>query len=86
MGPLMFQIFNFFFVAIFQNILIFLFTLPIFGAVKNHVPLNTFDYGLILLWVILFLMETIADQQQWNFQQKKSRARKQKNPYIKRTI
>jgi steroid 5-alpha reductase family enzyme len=65
-------IFNLFFISGYQNILILLFSLPALVALQfNETPLGMLDYiaaGLMLLFVIY---ETIADQQQWNFQTKK---------------
>lgn len=46
--------------AVFQNILIFLFTLPIFGAIKNPGPLDNYDYILIAIWFTLYAIEGIA--------------------------
>ena len=65
-------LFNLFFICIYQNILILLFTLPILVAFQfNETPLGVLDYiaaGLMLFFVIY---ETIADNQHWKFQSKK---------------
>jgi steroid 5-alpha reductase family enzyme len=61
-----------FFISGYQNALILLFTLPIIIALQfNDTPIGMIDYiatGLILFFIIY---ESIADQQQWNYQSKK---------------
>ena len=64
-------LFNLLFICFYQMGLIFLFTLPILAAWQGNSELNNFDY-LIAAFMLLFIMtETIADQQQYNFQTKK---------------
>jgi steroid 5-alpha reductase family enzyme len=71
-SSLQFQIFNFFFISLFQNLLIFLFSLPIYGAIQNPtIRLDYVDYGLVLAWISLFFLEVTSDEQQWNFQEAK---------------
>jgi steroid 5-alpha reductase family enzyme len=66
--------FNLFFISIYQNALILLFTLPILLAVnENPVPLNWLDYVASAAFILFVVIETIADQQQWNYQQEKHR-------------
>jgi steroid 5-alpha reductase family enzyme len=65
-------IFNLCFISAYQNILIFLFTLPILLA-SNDNPLNVWDLVLSVLFVGAVAVEFIADQQQWNFQKEKHR-------------
>ncbi|MFN0215450.1 MAG: DUF1295 domain-containing protein [Saprospiraceae bacterium] len=72
-GRIRWGLFNLFFVSIYQNALILLFTLPILVAWQGEPSLTWLDYlatGLFLGFVIL---ETLADQQQWNFQKEKHR-------------
>jgi len=72
MSPTLFQIFNIVFIAIYQNILIFLFCTPAYVAWKSKsTPLNVIDYTATGFFLVFLLFETIADQQQWNFQSKK---------------
>jgi steroid 5-alpha reductase family enzyme len=35
--------------------------------------LNLYDYAITLLWILFFVGEVVADQQQWNFQTEKYR-------------
>jgi steroid 5-alpha reductase family enzyme len=65
-------IFNLLFISGYQNILILLFTLPAIVALQNNeVPLGVFDYAAAGLMFIFIAYETLADIQQWNFQNKK---------------
>lgn len=65
-------LFNFFFISIYQNALVWLFALPPVLAWQAHdKPLGIADFALAVVMVALVITETIADQQQWNFQNKK---------------
>lgn len=75
MKPWQYQAFNIGFIVIFQNILLLLITLPLNDLVKLNAPLDGKDVALALLFLGLLTLETVADQQQWNFHQfKKSEA------------
>jgi len=66
------RLFNFFFISLYQNALIFLFTVPILAVfTADSLPLNWLDGLLTFLFLFFVLFETIADQQQWDFQTKK---------------
>lgn len=60
---------NFAFTAYYQIVLIMWFASPIKNAHLGE--LNLYDYGLTLLWILFFLGQVTADQQQWNFQTEK---------------
>lgn len=67
------MLFNLFFISFYQLGLILLFTLPIVKAVQG-VPLGIWDFVLAGFFVLFVVIETIADQQQWNYmEEKKSR-------------
>jgi len=66
-----FKLFNLLFIAIYQNILILLFSLPVYGAWSAKTPLNGWDFVVLAVWAILYFGEVTADQQQWEFQQRK---------------
>ena len=67
------MIFNLFFICTYQNVLIFLFTLPILTSLgTNTAPLMWADYLLAALYVGFVVIEFIADQQQYDFQTEKS--------------
>lgn len=69
------SLFNLFFISIYQNGLILLFTLPAVVAYDGrNTPLGTLDFiagGLMLGFII---WEAIADRQQWVYQSQKWRA------------
>ena len=72
--PYVWLLFNLFFICGYQNILIFLFTLPILASIANNVhPVGIFDIILGLLFLVLLVTEFIADQQQYDFQKEKYR-------------
>ena len=74
-------IFNLFFICIYQNLLIFLFTLPVLGCLTpDAAPLGWVDYFLAVVLFGLILIEYVADQQQYNFQTEKYRRIKSGEP------
>ena len=66
-----FQLFNLFFIVIYQNVLLVLVTLPRWTALQHHTPLGPLDIILTVLFVGALVGETVADQQQWNFHRRK---------------
>eukprot|EP00475_Leptophrys_vorax_P023173 TRINITY_DN31616_c0_g1_i2.p1 TRINITY_DN31616_c0_g1~~TRINITY_DN31616_c0_g1_i2.p1 ORF type:complete len:185 (+),score=52.64 TRINITY_DN31616_c0_g1_i2:138-692(+) len=67
-----FVVFNLFFIAIYQNILLALIALPAFIAQEAHdQSLNVLDAASTLIVVASLVGETVADQQQWNFHLRK---------------
>jgi steroid 5-alpha reductase family enzyme len=84
MRPWQFQFFNLFFIVLYQNALLVLITLPAWTAYQHRsTPFGPFDVLLATLFLVFIIGETVADQQQWNFQQWKSaevRAGRTPNP------
>jgi steroid 5-alpha reductase family enzyme len=74
MGPTQFQLFNLFFIVLYQNALLVLITLPAFVAWQNPVPFTLWDAAFALLFAAFLVGETVADQQQWRFHQAKKAA------------
>lgn len=71
-GRVRWGLFNFFFISIYQNALILLFTLPILLAVQDvSKQIGWLDVVAALAFVFFVIIETIADQQQWNYQKVK---------------
>lgn len=67
-------LFNLFFISLYQNTLILLFTLPTIVAWQStDQSLQASDLIPTLLFVIFLCIETIADQQQYDFQAEKHR-------------
>lgn len=67
MPPWAFQVFNVFFIAGYQHLLVFLITLPVWQVWAHPGPLAAVDGALAALFLLLLAGETLADQQQWNF-------------------
>ncbi|WP_100813377.1 DUF1295 domain-containing protein [Microbacterium lacus] len=74
MKPWQFQLFNLFFIVLYQNALLVLITLPAQIAWQYDTPLGVWDAVFAILFLVLLLGETVADQQQWNFHRAKARA------------
>jgi len=67
-----FQLFNFFFIVLYQNFILVLIALPALTAYDHqNKKFGPWDIALGVLFVLFLLGETIADQQQWNFHKKK---------------
>lgn len=74
-------LFNLFFISGYQNILILLFTLPILVALQfNDTPLGILDAVAAILMLLFIIFETLADNQQWNYQSKKHEKIKNHEP------
>lgn len=72
-NPLLWQAFNLTFIALYQNVLLWLTAAPpAYVAWRNTgAPLNEYDALAAGLYSLLLFFETLTDQQQWNFQQSK---------------
>lgn len=73
--PWQFAAFNLVFISVYQNIIIFLMTLPALTVYDHGAPLNAGDWVLAVLFMAALAGETAADQQQWDFQQWKAAER-----------
>ncbi|MBP7477195.1 MAG: DUF1295 domain-containing protein [Chitinophagales bacterium] len=68
------KLFHLLFISLYQMTLILLFTLPMIVAWQGgDKPLGIMDYVLSIAMIGGVLLETIADQQQWNYQNEKYR-------------
>mgnify|MGYP006268328687 CR=1 FL=1 len=74
MSPALYQVFNIFFIVIFQNFLLLGITVPAFFAPAGG---DLTDYAWAALFLAFLAFETIADQQQWNFHQLKKAGKAQ---------
>lgn len=72
--------FNLFFICLYQNGLILLFTLPAVKAMDSTLPLTIWDYVLASLILLTIAIEYIADQQQYDYQTEKYRRIKSGEP------
>lgn len=63
-----FEVFNFFFISLYQNFILLLIALPALTAFENRsTPFGVLDAIIAVVFVALLAGETVADQQQWNF-------------------
>lgn len=72
MSPIAFQAFNLFFIAIYQNLLLMLITLPALTALDHRRPFGVLDAAAAVLFILFLVGETVADQQQWEFHRNKA--------------
>ena len=85
---LLWELFNVTFIAYYQHLLLHLITLPAAIAYATcagkagALPLNYADYLGVVVFLSGFALETIADEQQWSFQQEK-RGRSARRPALK---
>ena len=69
-----FQLFNIFFIVLYQNFLLVLISLPALTAYNHQsTAFNGWDVTFIAIFVLFLIGETVADQQQWNFQEAKKK-------------
>ena len=69
MSPAAYQVFNIFFIVLFQNAVLVLIALPAYTAYQHRgTPFGVLDVVLTVLFLLFLTGETVADQQQWNFQ------------------
>jgi|SRR5688572_1109766 len=78
-APWKWVLFNFFFISFYQMGLVMLITLPMIKAIDGTV-LGVFDYLVAALILIVLVLETVADQQQWNYQKEKYRLKRANFP------
>jgi steroid 5-alpha reductase family enzyme len=71
MTPWQFQLFNLFFITLYQNAILLLITLPGDTALDHRTSFGVADGVLALLFAGFLVGETVADEQQWRFQQAK---------------
>jgi steroid 5-alpha reductase family enzyme len=62
-----YQVFNLTFIAAYQNVLLFLISLPAWVVVAHPAPLGPLDLVAGLLFLGALVGETVSDQQQWRF-------------------
>lgn len=73
MTPWQYQLFNIGFIVLFQNALLLLISLPAWVVASQPVTaLSPIHLALALAFLALLAVETIADEQQWRFHQRKA--------------
>lgn len=78
MSPFLFQVFNLIFIAVYQNILLAFLTLPLYVSQQSSTAFNLLDLLASVLILLCLIGETVADQQQWNFQVSKKKKKSSK--------
>ncbi|MBK6541927.1 MAG: DUF1295 domain-containing protein [Flavobacteriales bacterium] len=71
--PWAWRLFNLFFISLYQLGLVLLFTLPMLLVIDAPGEVGVLDVALAALFLLFLVFETIADQQQWDFQKEKHR-------------
>jgi steroid 5-alpha reductase family enzyme len=80
-GRFRWGLFNLIFISFYQNTLILLFTIPTVAALNNtNKSLNWLDVVATILILGFIVIETVADQQQYNYQTEKHRKIKSGEP------
>jgi len=74
MKPWQFQLFNLFFIVLYQNALLVLITLPAYIAWQHPVAFGGWDAAFAALFAAFLVGEFAADQQQWEFHRAKRAA------------
>ncbi len=72
-GRLRFMLFNLLFISFYQHALLLGLCLPMLLMVGEASPLTLVDGALAAVFLALVVWETLADQQQWDFQREKYR-------------
>ena len=64
-------LFDLFFISFYQNALVLAITLPMLASMESNASFNFMDVTAIILTSIFLIIEFVADEQQWKFQQTK---------------
>jgi len=72
MSRAQFAVFNALFIVLYQNALLVLIALPAHTAFESRTPFGALDLVLTVVFLLLLAGETLADQQQWEFQRRKA--------------
>lgn len=70
-------LFDLFFICIYQNFIVLAMTIPTVAIMDSHAAFNGFDYLAITLALLFLLIEIVADEQQWKFQETKKKLLKE---------
>lgn len=70
--------FDLFFISLYQNVLILCICLPLLAGMESSLSINWIDYLAIGISVFFLLLEVIADEEQWKFQETKKKQIKER--------
>lgn len=80
-GKVRWTLFSFFFICLYQNAVVLAFTLPMIVLFKYlGQPIGVAEWVLAAVFIVLLVIETIADQQQWDFHKEKNRLKAEGKP------
>ena len=65
--------FNLFFISVYQNLLVLAICLPALACMGSAEPLGAWDICAAVFAVLFLALETVSDEYQWKFHQKKKR-------------
>jgi steroid 5-alpha reductase family enzyme len=85
MHPIVFQLFNFGFIAVYQNFLLFWIAVPAYEVSRGPHNLGEMDIQVGVLFALLLIFETVCDEQHWVYQQYKhslTAAEREKHPDV----
>ena len=71
--PFMWTLFNLFFISFYQNLLVLAICFPALACMESNVPLGFWDIMAILFAILFLMLESVADEYQWDFQQTKKK-------------
>jgi len=71
MSPALFLLFNFSFIACYQNVLLYWIAVPVYQVSQQSSKMTAKDLILVALFMLLFGIETVADEQHFQFQSRK---------------
>jgi steroid 5-alpha reductase family enzyme len=80
-GKVRWTLFSFFFICLYQNAVVLAFTLPMIVLFKHlGEPIGIWQIVLSVVFIGLLVIETIADQQQWDFHKEKNKLKAEGKP------
>ena len=83
MSATQFRLFNLFFIVLYQNTILVLITLPALTALENPgTPFGVPDVIACVAFLAFLVGETVADEQQWRFHQRKKSGQPIERPFL----
>ena len=70
---ILWTLFDLLFISLYQNLLVLAIGLPALACMESSVPFGPADAAAVLLALGFLILETVADEQQWRFQQTKKK-------------
>lgn len=79
-SPILWSLFNLFFISLYQNLLVLAITLPALACMGSDKPFGPFDAAAAVLSLAFLILETVSDEYQWRFHEKKKALMKDGKP------